>query len=320
MKTRLVILASTLALFVGIGFFWWKISLSPADSQNKTPKIFVVKKGDGVREISARLKKEGLIRNQIAFFLLIKKLSIDQNLQAGDFRLNPSMDARTIAQNLTRGMLDVWVTILEGWRNEEIALKLASELALPESEFLKYAQEGYMFPDTYLIPKEASASAIAEIFKDNFAKKFTKDLQDEGIKKKISPEDVVILASIVEKEASGDEDRNIVAGILLKRLKAGWPLQVDATLQYAIGYQSEERTWWKKSLTEEDKKIKSAYNTYLNPGLPPAPICNPGLAAIKAVIYPKDSDYWYYLHDSEGKVHFAKTIEEHQQNIKKFLQ
>lgn len=319
MKTRIVVLASLTVLFLGLGFVWWKISLTPVDPVNKTPQIFVVKKGEGVREIASRLRKEGLIKNQIAFFLLIKKLGIDQNLQAGDFRLNPSMDAKTIAQTLTRGMLDVWITILEGWRSEEIALKLAGELSLPEAQFLKYAEEGYMFPDTYLIPKDATAAAIVKILRDNFDKKFTKNLQEEAVKRWLTPEKVIILASIVEKEASGDEDRDIIAGILLKRLNRGWPLQADATIQYILGYQPEERTWWKKTLTNADKKVVSPYNTYQNPGLPSGPIANPGLASIKAVIYLQETDFWYYLHDQEGKVHFAKTIEEHEENIAKFL-
>lgn len=318
-KTRLVILFALGFLFFGLGLAWWKQAIAPVNQTDKTPQIFVVKRGDGVREIASRLKKQGLIRDQIAFFLLIKKLGIDQSLQAGDFRLNPSMDAKTIAQTLTRGMLDVWITILEGWRSEEIALKLASELSLPESQFLKYTQEGYMFPDTYLIPKEATAAAIVKILKDNFEEKFSKDLQEEAAKRGLTKEEVVILASIVEKEASGDEDRSLIAGILLKRLKKGWPLQADATIQYVLGYQPEERTWWKKNLTNADKAIKSSYNTYQNPGLPPGPISNPGLASIKAVIYPVDSEFWYYLHDSEGEVHFARTIEDHEENVNKFL-
>lgn len=320
MQKRLVVLFGLAVFFLVGGIFWWKINLLPVDSSNLTPKIFMIKKGDGVREIASRLKKENLIRNQIAFFLLIKKLGIDQNLQAGDFRLNPGMDGETVAKTLTVGTLDVWVTIPEGLRDEEIALKLASGLNLPESEFLKYASVGYMFPDTYLIPKEATGVGVAKLMTDNFGQKVPLDLQKEALKSGLSFKEVIILASIVEKEAKGDQDRNLIAGILLKRLKADWPLQVDATIQYALGYQPETKTWWKKELFETDKKIKSAYNTYLNPGLPPNPISNPGLASIKAVIFPRLSDYWYYLHDPEGNVHFAKTQEEHEQNIIKYLQ
>ena len=320
MQKRFVVLSGLILILLVGGVFWWKINLLAVDSSDQTSKIFVVQKGEGVRGIASRLKKENLIRNQIAFFLLIKKLRIDQNLQAGDFRLNPGMDGETVAKTLTVGTLDVWVTIPEGWRNEEIALKLAQDLSLPEKEFLKYSVEGYMFPDTYLIPKEATGAAIAKLMTVNFQKKVTPDLQKEASKSGLTIKQVITMASIVEKEARGEADRNIIAGILLKRLKADWPLQVDATIQYALGYQPETKSWWKKELFEEDKKNNSPYNTYLNPGLPPGPICNPGLASIKAVIYPQASDDWYYLHSQDGVAHYAKTIEEHEANITKYLQ
>lgn len=319
LKIRLGVLAVVIFLFLTVGLIWWQQGTAPVNPFNKTPKIFVVGKGEGVRTIASRLKKDNLIKDQVAFFLLIKKMGIDQDIQAGDFRLNQAMNAQTVAQTLTKGMVDLWVTILEGWRSEEIALKLASDLQLPESQFLKYSQEGYMFPDTYLIPKEATAAAIAQILKDNFRQKVTEELQKEATKSGLTLKETIILASIVEKEANGEEDRSLIAGILLRRLKSGWPLQADATLQYALGYQPEERTWWKKNLTDLDKKFKSPYNTYLNIGLPPEPIGNPGLASIKAVIYPEKSDFWYYLHDPTGGVHFAKTIEEHEINIDKYL-
>ncbi len=320
LKLRLVVFSGLVIFFLGLGSLWWVNATAPANIFDKTPRIFVVNRGDGVRDIASRLKKEGLIKDQIAFFLLIKKMGIDQNLQAGDFRLNPSMNAQTVALTLTKGMLDVWVTFLEGWRNEEMALKLAQELSLPESEFLRYAQEGYMFPDTYLLPKDASGSAIAKILRDNFDQKFTLELSDRAKKKGLTQAEVITLASIVEKEASGDADRDTIAAILLKRLERGWPLQADATVQYAVGFQAQERSWWKKELTTADKAVKSQYNTYLFPGLPPGPIANPGLASIKAVLNSGETPYWYYLHDPEGNVHFAKTIEEHEANIQKYLE
>jgi UPF0755 protein len=319
LKIRIWVLVGIIAIFSIFALFWWRLGLSPVDPANKSYETFVIKKGEGVREIASSLKKEGFIKDQIVFFLLIKKLGIDQDLEAGEFRLSPSMDSQTVAMTLRKGMIDVWVTIPEGWRTEEIALKLAQELSLPENQFLKYAQEGYMFPDTYLIPREATAAAIVKMMEDNFKQKFAPDLQEAAKKAALTQEEVVILASIVEKEASGDQDRDLIAGILLKRFKKDWPLQADATIQYILGYEEEEKSWWKKNLTAEDKKVKSPYNTYLNLGLPPKPISNPGLASIKAVIFPKNSDYWFYLHDEKGQAHFAKTAEEHQENIARYL-
>ncbi len=216
-------------------------------------------------------------------------------------------------------MVDAWVTTLEGWRSEEIANKLSRELNFPESEFMRYAKEGYMFPDTYLIPRTASPAAVAELFLDTFNQKVTSQMRADAKKSGLTFDQIIILSSIVEREGRTDDDRPVIAGILLKRLKAVWSLQADATLQYILGYQADQKTWWKKGVDGRDKLIRSPYNTYANSGLPPAPIANPGLASIQAVIYPSDSPYWFYLHDTKGGVHYARTIEEHNENIAKYL-
>ncbi len=318
--TRLIVFFAIVVIFAWGGWFWWRDSIAAVDPTDTTPIIFVVARGAGGKEIAADLASQNLIHSSTGFFVLLKVLGIEQDLQAGDFRLNKSMDARTIALELTHGTLDVWVTTLEGWRTEEIALLLASDLDIPEKEFLKYAKEGYMFPDTYLLPRDATAAAIAKVFLDNFDKKVTQEMRDAAKKTGLSFDDVITLASIVEREGKTDADRPVIAGILLNRLKLGMALQVDATLQYAFGYQPFEKSWWKKSLFAEDKKIKSRYNTYANPGLPPGPISNPGLASIQAIINPTETDNLYYLHDPTGAVHFAATLDEHNANVAKYLQ
>ncbi len=302
-----------------LGLWWWEATaaVNPEDNQ---PKIFVISPGESIRSIANRLDHEKLIKDQVAFFVLVKLSKMENKIQAGDFRLRPNMSAREIMEELTHGTLDVWVTLLEGWRIEEIALKLAQELSIPEQEFLKYAKEGYMFPDTYLIPKDASASAVAQILENTFNEKVDAEIRAGIVNQGLTFEEGIILASIVEREGRTDTDRPMIAGILINRLKDGWPLQADATLQYALGYQADEKTWWKKKLSDEDKKIKSPYNTYLNPGLPPTPISNPGLSAIQAVANPILTDYRYYLHDPSGQVHYAVSLKEHQQNIDQFLQ
>lgn len=298
---------------------WWMQAVSPVDSNDATPVIFVVEKGEDIRSIASRLESQRLIRDSIAFFLTVKLLGIDQDIQAGDFRLNSTMSAKKIAQMLTHGVLDVWITILEGWRIEEIALELARELAIPESEFLTYAKEGYMFPDTYLMPQNATASNAAEMFEDNFYKRFDKYLIAKTKSQGLTIDKVVILASIVEREARFDVDRPIIAGILLKRMQNNWPLEADATVQYALGYQATEKSWWKESLTIDDLEINSSYNTRKFAGLPPGPIGNPGLASLKSVVEPKKTDYWFYLSDTSGKMHYSVTLEEHEANIEKYL-
>lgn len=316
---RVVVFITLIILCLGLGVVWWFDATSAVNTADTSSKIFVVGEGESVRTIATRLKNAGIIKDQIGFFLLVKLMRLENILQAGDFRLSPAMSAREVASELTHGTLDVWVTTLEGWRVEEMALKLAQELAIPESEFLKVAREGYMFPDTYLVPKDASAASISALFAENFEDKVTPEIRAGIENQNLTLEEGVVLASIVEREGRTDTDRPVIAGILLNRLRDGHPLQADATLQYVLGYQNTDKTWWKKSLYDEDKKIRSPYNTYLNNGLPPAPISNPGLAAIRAVAFPEDTDYYYYIHDPEGAVHFAETLAEHNANVSKYL-
>lgn len=289
------------------------------ESAKSDPVIFVVNRAESIRSIADRLQKQELIRSSVAFFMYVRWNRIDSMIQAGDFRLNPSMSMTEIADALTHGTIDVWITIPEGWRNEEIALRLSQELAIPESEFLKSAKEGYMFPDTYLFPKDASAAAVVEILLSNFRKKVTEQEIAQAQNKGLSLDELVTIASLVEREARLDEDRPLVASVILNRLALPMKLDIDATIQYILPYQADEKTWWKKHLTLEDLEIESPYNTYKNPGLPPSPIANPGLKAIKAVVEAPQTNYLYYVADSQGKSHFATTIEGHRQNIELYL-
>jgi len=247
-------------------------------------------------------------------------LGIERKIQAGDFRISPKMTAAEVAKNLTHGTLDVWITLIEGTRKEEMAQTISKDLNIPETEFIKVATEGYLFPDTYLIPTTATAESVVSILKNNFDNKFSQELLDQAKNKKLTEKEVLILASLVEREARQPATRQKVAGIILKRYLADWPLQIDATVQYALGYQPNEKSWWKKNLTEDDLKINSPFNTYKNTGLPPEPICNPSLTSIEAVINadPKTL-YWYYITDKNGVMHYAVTLEEHNNNIRKYL-
>lgn len=316
MKKRYIILI-ILAIVLSTTYFWWQNGLMAADSSNKTPKIFIVGKGQGVREIANNLKSQGLIRNQIVFFLYARFNGIDKKIQAGDFRLNPSMKAIDVAEGLTHGTLDIWVTLPEGLRADEIADILKVKMPLYNDTWrIKLKQnEGYLFPDTYLIPRGADAEMVIKVLRDNFEKKFsTLDIS----KTDFSKNQIVIIASLIEREAKHDEDRAMVASVILNRLSLGMKLDIDATIQYALGYQQTDKRWWKKSLTFQDIKLDSPYNTYLIQGLPPTPISNPGLSSLEAVINPAKTDYLFYLSDSKGINHYAKTLQEHNANIKKY--
>ncbi|MBI2420834.1 MAG: endolytic transglycosylase MltG [Candidatus Levybacteria bacterium] len=316
MKKLLV--AAALILFLGlIAFIWWQRGLAPADKNNNTPKIFVIEEGSGVRQIANELKKQGLIKDQIVFFLLTKKLNLDKEIEAGSFRLFPSMTAEEIAKELTHGTLDIWITIPEGMRAEEIDEILAKDIPTYDESWgpLLEENEGYLFPDTYLIPRDTDISQIIKTMRDNFDAKFA---TLNTSKTDLSKEEIVTLASLIEREARHAEDRPKVASVITNRLDIGMKLDIDATLQYALGYQKDEKRWWKGSLTNEDKAINSPYNTYRVSGFPPSPISNPGLASLEAAVYPANTSYIYYITDKSGTNRYATDLEGHQANIEKY--
>ena len=301
-----------------IATLWWKNGTLPVNSKDSSQKIFVVRKGQGVREISYNLKQQGLIKDPIVFFIVTKKMGYDKKIEAGDFRLSPSMSTWDIANNLTHGTLDIWVTIPEGKRAEEVTEILKENVPTFQDSWTQdlATDEGYLFPDTYLIPKDATINLISTMMKDNFQQKF--DSVKNTRTTNLTDQETIILASLVEREAKADTDRPMVASVIYNRIGIGMKLDIDATLQYALGYQADEKRWWKKELTAQDKTINSPYNTYTNPGLPPGPISNPGLASIKAALNPAKTDYLFYISDANGVNHYAKTMAEHNANIKKY--
>lgn len=319
MKQKFLILFLILLIITFVSLLWWNQAIKPPNPLNKSTVNFIIKRGESVKDIAEKLQKQGLIRSSVAFFLLARFGGLAQNIQSGNSRLSPTMDMFAIADTLTHGTSDIQITIPEGWRNEEISLRLAKELNIPENEFLKIAKVGYMFPDTYFIPKDATPGSIIKIFFTNFDKKIADSIKEKARQNKLTLYELITIASLVEREAKFDQDRPLVANVILNRLKLGMKLDIDASIQYALGYQAKEKSWWKKELTKEDLEIDSPYNTYKNPGLPPTPIANPGLAAILAVVNALKTDYLYYISDKTGKIHFAKTIEEHNVNITKYL-
>lgn len=316
---RLLTVIVFLVFISSTAFVWWKNGTMPANPNDHTAQIFVIDKGEGMRKISNDLKSKGLIKDPIVFFLLTKKLGLDTKIQAGDFRLNPSMSAYDIAQNLTHGTLDIWVTVPEGNRAAEIADILEKSIPTyqPSWRTILATNEGYLFPDTYLIPRDATIEQVVALMKNNFDNKYASLSGPQS--KVFTKNEIVTIASLVEREARFASDRPLVASVIENRLEIGMALNIDATVQYLLGYQANEKSWWKRSLTFADLKIASPYNTYLNAGLPPTPIANPGIAAMEAALSPAKTDYLYYLSDENGVNHYAKTIEEHNRNKEKYI-
>lgn len=314
-------------VFLGVGLLglwgWYKLQ-SRAVGGVDVSKVFVIRKGESITSMGERLKGDGLIRSTVAFRILVKQKSLETKIQAGSFRLSAAMDLSEIAETLTVGRQDIWVTVLEGWRREEIAEALEVAFSdvggvFDQELFLAstVGKEGFLFPDTYLFPMDATEEVVAGIMELTFERKIA-SLKEDIASSGRTLIQIITMASLIEREARDEESRPIVAGILWKRLDNDWGLEVDATLQYAKGYDSVQKTWWKPPLAA-DKQINSPYNTYRFAGLPPGPIAAPSLSSIRAAVHPESSDYWFYLTDNRGEMRYGRTIEEHNNNIDAYL-
>lgn len=235
------------------------------------------------------------------------------------YKFDPSLLTRlSFYVNLANPYMRI-VKVEEGLRKEEVAVVVANKLNWGETEkedFINSANvEGYYFPKTYLIYKDENPSAVVATMLDEFNKQTSKVKKPKSTR--IINEDTALkIASIIQREAAGKHDMNLISGIIWNRIFKGMKLQIDATLQYAKG--NEEDGWWEQ-VTSADRKIKSSYNTYLYVGLPPGAIANPGLAAISAAYNPQKTNCLFYLHDRKRKIHCTKTYEAHKKNIEIYL-
>lgn len=305
-----------LCLFV-VGAIWWFYATSPATNIASTSE-FVIGPGQSIRTIATNLQQKGLIKSAFAFLILVKTSGLEGKIQAGDFKLSSNDTPLTIAKNLTKGSEDVWITIPEGLRSEEISDIFQKKLPTFSTSWREQLDnnEGYLFPDTYLFPRNATVDEIIRIMKNNFNEKYQLALQQKKVD--LTESQIVTLASIVEREAITQHDKQLVASVLENRLQIGMALGSDVTLEYALGYQQNEKTWWKKDLNSDDLALLTPYNTRLNAGLPPTPVSNPGLISLEAVVNPPSSNYFYYVSDKNGVLHFATTLEQHNANVARY--
>ncbi len=312
---RISVLFLVVVLLVFGAFSFWINGQQAVNSQDKSLKVFVIEKGASIREIGNKLKEENLIRDPVVFFMYIKLNKQDRNIQAGDYRLSQSMTLSEVIDNLNHGIVDVWVTFPEGIRADEVADLLEESIPSYTDEWRSVLNEneGYLFPDTYLIPKDATVEMVVSMMRNNFENKVSEAGLDPS-----NIANAVILGSLIEREAITDEEKPLISGIYKNRLDIGMALQVDATVQYAKGYDSARSSWWPQVTVADYRGVSSPYNTYLSPGLPPGPISNPGIEAIKAAANPQDNSYLYYIHAS-GKIYPARTVEEHNANVRKYL-
>src|SRR3989344_925802 len=317
-----------LLLLVLIAVFYYFYNFLPVDKNNSRIIEFKIEPGWGSVKISQELGKAGLIRNGLIFQLYVLFKGINLRLQDGNYFLAENMSVSKIADLLSRGASaskEITLTIIEGWNNQQIANYLAENGFSPPADFFAVVQkkedwwknydflknkpkdldlEGYLFPDTYRIYRDAELTDIIRKMLDNFSDKLNQDLRAEISRQKKTIHEVITLASIIEKEVATEKDRKLVADIFYKRLQQSIALQADSTVNYATGKSAARES-------ADDIKIDNLYNTYRYGRLTPGPISNPGMSAIMAAIYPIPNPYWYFLTTLDGTVIYSKTFEEH---------
>lgn len=296
--------------------------IAPAGRDNSV--IFSVENGQSLWQISSNLEKADLIKSRYTFFAVAVLSGKSEKLQAGYYQLSPAMGIFDILEKISSGELyRKKVVLLEGWTVADIGEYLQEESICPKELFLSavladfssqfdflkdkpkdLSLEGYIFPDTYEVSFSGNAHELILKALQDFDLKLTPEMREEIARQKKTVFDVVRMASIIEKEVNSLADKKIVSGILWKRLDSGMPLQVDATVLYALGNASQK-------VSIDDTETDSPYNTYNIKGLPLGPISNPGLESIIAAIYPEKSSYWYYLSTPSGKTIFNKTFSSH---------
>ncbi len=300
-------------------------------------KNFIILNGESTTQVGENLAKEGFIGDSFYFKFYFWKSGLKSSIKAGEYNLSSAMNIPAIAEIISKGKIierEIIVLIPEGFTSAEIEEILIDKELIKKDQlkdivagkkserYYKYDflldkpeganLEGYLFPDTYKFYKKTTAEEILKKILDNFDKKIDSKMRDEIVRQRKTIFEVLTLASIVQEEANGVSDMKIVAGIFQNRLDAGKALEADSTINFITGKKMSQALF-------ADLEISSPYNTYKNVGLPPGPIDNPGLDAIRAVIWPEKTDYLYFLHTREGKAYYGKTYEEHLRNRAKYL-
>lgn len=323
-----VIVLAVLALI----YFRNQVYFSHGISQSD--KIFEVKKGEGNAEIAANLQKEGIISNKIYFYYYLRTHALTNKLLPGNYQLNGKLTIPEVAVTLTEKKDEfIKVTFPEGWTMAQMAERLTAN-GFPGDDFLTIAQkpsdellakfdffnslpkgkglEGYLFPDTYFFSREATGNGIIQKMLNNFGEKLTPEIRQEITAQDKNLYQILTMASILEGEVKSEADRKMVSGLFWNRIKNSQALQSCATVAFVLGEK-------KLQYSFDDTRVVSPYNTYLNKGLPPGPISNPGLVSILAALRPTESQYNYFLSDpNTGETIFSKTLDEHNANKLKY--
>jgi len=346
--TRLILFSLFIALFLSSAIISYNYVIAQKDmEEKKLPEIseskrieIEVPKGASTSEISDILKEKGIIKNGFVFKLISKINGYEPTYKSGTHYVSKGLDYDTIGRILSSEPESKKVLIPEGFTFKQIVEKLFSEKLIDKTKFIKmaneekfnyafleglpkreYQLEGYLFPDTYTFDINAGEKAIINRMLSRFDEIFLPEYTQKAKKLGLTTDQIIILASIIEREAKESYERRTIAGVLYNRLNSKDPnlrkLQVDATIQYI--YLNRDGAV-KNKLTLEDTKIKDPYNTYQIEGLPPGPICVPGKDSIEAALSPEETNYYYYVAKGDGTHQFSRTLKEHQAAVKKYQQ
>lgn len=291
--------------------------------------------GESVPSIIGKLWEAGLISNPGAYRSYLQYTGLDTSLKAGEYKLSPSQSAIEITQAIQSSIsADITLTILPGWRLEEIANTLPSSgFNITAEEFYQDTHirpegysfsscladeslEGYLYPGNYTVPRETTIAKLLPQVLMDFETQVSPELRTGFTTQGLDLCQAVTLASIIQREAIIEDEMPMIASVFYNRLSSGAPLASDPTVQYALGYNQIQSTWWTNPLSLEDLQVDSPYNTYIYTGLPPGPISNPGQSALRAVAFPAQTPYYYFRAacDGSGRHSFSETYDEHVQN------
>ncbi len=302
------------------GVVAWQVTKPPADFP--VNHAIEVEPGQSARDITAFLEEQGVVRSSTALYVILVLLHDPTAIKASTYKFKEPQNAFAIASRLIAGEFGIDLIRFvhyEGERNERLAERAAGLLLdFDVDEFLALTngKEGRMFPDTYLIPESYTAKELVTLLEETFEAKIA-PLRPAIRDSNYTEDEVIIIASLIEREANTRESKRMVAGIINNRIKEGMPLQLDASIEYALDTPLNELP--PGQLAAELAATDTPYNTYLNPGLPPTPIGNPGLTSIEAVLRPIESNYLFYLTGLDGNFYYAETGAEHNQNVARYL-
>lgn len=320
LMTKSILAVAVISFFIA-GLLYG--AAQPISFNGSEPVTIIIKQGMSANEIAALLRQQGLIKNTTLFRMYVHWEGFSNSLQAGEYTFTPDMNMQKMIAMLAKGEVSYsQITIPEGLTIEQVATLLESKQIANAAKFkaaaknyqpfayidadarVGYKPEGFLFPDTYRVPRGIKEEELLQFMVSEFDRNFSPQMREKAKKQGLTIREVMILASLVEKEARVEKERPVIAGVFLNRIRQAMPLQSCATIQYILGYPKAE-------LTIKDTEIPSPYNTYLNMGLPPGPIANAGTASIMAVLEPALTDYLYFVADNKGVHHFSKTYDEH---------